>query len=48
MGSWSTAFLEKGTLIEYTQNKIRKDMSKFKIEINLDGTDDIRHDVKGS
>ena len=48
MGAWSTAFLKDETPIKYILNKIRGDMSEFKIEINLDGVEDIMHDIKGS
>lgn len=42
----NTAFLKVGTSIEYTLNKIRGDMSKFKIEISLDGVEDIKYKIK--
>lgn len=45
---YNTAFLKKGTPIEYTLNKIRGDMSKFEIEISLEGVEDIRHDIKNN
>ena len=44
----NTSFLKKGTPVEYTLNKIRGDMSKFKIEINLEGVKDIGHDIKNN
>jgi len=45
---YNTAFLKKGTPIEYTLNKIRGDMSKFEIEISLDGVEDIRHNIRNN
>ena len=45
---YNTAFLKKGTPVEYTLNKIRGDMSKFKIEISLEGVDDIKHDINNN
>ena len=45
---YNTAFLKKGTPVEYTLNKIRGDMSKFKIDISLEGVEDIRHDIKNN
>ncbi len=45
---YNTAFLKEGTPIEYTLNKIRGDMSKFKIEISLDGVEDIKHKIKSN
>lgn len=43
---YNTAFLKEGTPIEYTLNKIRGDMSKFEIEISLEGVKDIKHNIK--
>jgi len=43
---YNTAFLKEETPIEYTLNKIRGDMSKFEIEISLDGVEDIKHNIK--
>ncbi|MCD4669308.1 MAG: GntR family transcriptional regulator [Actinomycetia bacterium] len=45
---YNTAFLKNGTPIEYTLNKIRGDMSKFEIEISLEGVENIRHDIKNN
>jgi GntR family transcriptional regulator len=43
---YNTAFLKEGTPIEYTLNKIRGDMSKFDIEISLEGVKDIKHNIR--
>ena len=40
---FNTAFIKDGTAIEYTLNKIRGDMSKFEIEINLEKVEDLSH-----
>ena len=45
---YNTAFLKNGTPVEYTLNKIRGDMSKFEIEISLDGVENIKHDIKNN
>ncbi|MBU4293094.1 MAG: GntR family transcriptional regulator, partial [Actinobacteria bacterium] len=45
---YNTAFLKDGTPIEYTLNKIRGDMSKFDIEISLEGVEDIKHNIKNN
>ena len=45
---YNTTFLKDETPIEYTLNKIRGDMSKFDIEISLEGVEDIKHSIKGN
>ncbi len=45
---YNTAFLEDETPIEYTLNKIRGDISKFDIEISLEGVEDIKHNIKNN
>ncbi|MBM3700201.1 MAG: GntR family transcriptional regulator [Actinobacteria bacterium] len=42
---YNTAFLKDNTPVEYTLNKIRGDMSRFEIDINLDRIEDITHRI---
>ncbi len=43
---YNTAYINDGTPIEYTTNKIRGDMSKFNIEISMEKIEDLSYEVK--